>query len=422
MFSAVYSLFQKHQPISITGVFRHASLWVSCFMDDLVYINPKSELIKKSKEKPDIAIYCIHGTADHVAAFSLIANRLISDLPQQISTINLIAFNQRFQGKGIEDFAQQLRNKIIAQGHKKIILMGHSRGGLIASYYSENLAQLDNINVLSVITIGTPFSGSEYATAPLSWISSSIKQMQKNNIFLKELSQKIRVSKNKYYYFAAELDSLVSTNSACASENSDDLITLKRHGHLSIMSSWKLVTHIRKHINEVVTRVSENTIATQSNLADEEIIAQLIDDFVDFEKQIQESLINICNEIDTEVVKLQSRYHIKSPANKIQVLTQLKALFLAILNDTKIDDKYKAETIGDFINIFLEDLSICNGIKPMTTLSEPLNFNLGVFSSNKPQSQIFIESLIKKYKHTSLPKFAHDQSFSAENMNPPSLV
>ncbi len=66
--------------------------------------------------------------------------------------------------KGIEDYA---RDKISAEvkrikaitGSDRVILMGHSMGGMIAGYYAEHFAEADEVNIEHVISIATPWQG-----------------------------------------------------------------------------------------------------------------------------------------------------------------------------------------------------------------------------------------------------------------------
>ncbi len=66
--------------------------------------------------------------------------------------------------KGIEDYA---KDKISAEvkrikaitGSDRVILIGHSMGGMIAGYYDEHFAEADEVNIENVISIATPWQG-----------------------------------------------------------------------------------------------------------------------------------------------------------------------------------------------------------------------------------------------------------------------
>jgi len=257
---------EEKQPFVLGGALRHVSLWVTSSFHEIEYPNPNYQPASSEQDSVDdficvnnniskeneITIYCIHGTADRPAAFTLVAERLLNNLPDRINRIHLAAFEDRGRGLGIDDFAQQLAEKIKEKKDKNIILMGHSRGGLVASYFAEYLANEMDINVLGVVGICSPFGGSDKAIAPLTWVSKSVKQMQKGSEFLKELVDKIRESNFNYRYFAVKDDSLVDIDSCCIEEHRDALTVLDTaHWHLSALTSHQLIEYIQEYVADI---------------------------------------------------------------------------------------------------------------------------------------------------------------------------
>ncbi|HAT8180063.1 TPA: alpha/beta hydrolase [Legionella pneumophila] len=236
------------QPISTTGIFAHTYYWLASPSDDQTYRNPNYKT--EQKDNKGTAIYFIHGTADQPAAFKRVAERLIrAGLSDEICSLNLIAFDQRYQGKSIKFFAEQLKNKIKTNHHQRIILMAHSRGGLVASYFAEFLAKEASIEVPLIITVGTPFNGSYLAVKPLSWFSDSVREMEIDSEFLLQLKEKIvEHAISTYHFFIAKEDAIVPGESGYIKEYvdkyPDSLHILDRHGHLSIMSSHRLVSDV----------------------------------------------------------------------------------------------------------------------------------------------------------------------------------
>ncbi len=391
----MFGRFQKAQPVSITGALRHCWLWLTSSSGDVIYRNPNHKLPSSTENASDdsTAIYCIHGTADRVSAFTLIANRLVDDLPENISTINLVSFDNRAQGTGIEQFAHQLLEKIRAANHKKVILMGHSRGALVAAYLTEYLAKNADIQVEAVFAIGGPFAGSDLALPPLSWYSTSVKQMEKDSEFCKALVDKIKESDVPYFYYAAENDSLVPIDSAHIPEHKASLVILDRHGHLSIMSSHRLVKHIRSRLESILHPESSHNPETDPSSASESR-----------ERQSEHPIAAVCNEIAEQIRILGQSYHVWSPAAKIQVLKQLQARLEEMLDGTRGDYYPDAVSIGGFISAFMQDEKINNNIKPVDTLNEALNYPLSIFQGPYAGSRIFIEDLIRRYNEILLPE------------------
>ncbi|KTD14530.1 putative lipase [Legionella gratiana] len=250
MLKRAVSTAKAQQPIATTGMFAHTYYWLTSPSGDQTYPNPSYK--DDQAQNLGTAIYFIHGTADQLSAFQLVAERSIqAGLPNEISTLNLLSFDQRYQGKSIELFAEQLKAKIKANQHKRVILIAHSRGGLVASYFAEFLAKTAGIEVELVITIGTPFNGSYLAVKPLSWFSDSVREMEIDSPFLAQLKKKIMENPlSNYHFFIATEDAIVPGESGYIKEyvekHPNSLTILDRHGHLSVMSSHRLVEHIGK--------------------------------------------------------------------------------------------------------------------------------------------------------------------------------
>jgi pimeloyl-ACP methyl ester carboxylesterase len=237
----------KNPIVDITGFIAHIGTWITSSSSDMIYHNPKYKVAddKSMDQGQRIAIYCVHGTADRAGSFSQFAERLMTNLPPTISSIVLAAFDTGISSPSIEVFSQQLINKIKANKDTNVILMGHSRGGLIAAHCAEYFAKDAGVKVRAVIPICTPFGGSPLAIAPLTWMSASVGQMQKDSPFLKGLQDKIEKSSVTYLYYAAANDSLVALSDCYVKTQVNHLTVLDHHGHVSIMSSQRLVDHVR---------------------------------------------------------------------------------------------------------------------------------------------------------------------------------
>ncbi|MDI9819252.1 MULTISPECIES: alpha/beta hydrolase [unclassified Legionella] len=253
MFASFFKLVQENQPVATTGAIAHSYYWLTSGSEDTVYHNPDFKVPETADSafSQGIAIYCIHGTFDQSASFSRIAERLIAQgLPDFISSIHLVSFAGRYQGNGIDYFSRQLMEKIEKNGHQQVIFLGHSRGGLVASYAAEEYAGNRGINVHLVVNICSPFGGSYLAVKPLSWFSHSVLQMENNSEFLKTLNEKLAQTNRKYYFIAAKKDWIVRMIDAFSlgyvkKHPGSFLISEREHSHLSIMSSHWLVGLIR---------------------------------------------------------------------------------------------------------------------------------------------------------------------------------
>ena len=344
--------FKDIQPL--TGAIRHCGIWLTGTNEDIVYHNPSY----KPSDAVESVIYCVPGTADGNTAFCFLTENIFDLLPNTISSIHLLAFSNRYHGLGIDDFANELKEKAKANKHTNIILMGHSRGGLVCAYFREYLAALSGIKVNKVFAIGSPFYGSDLALPPLSWFSSSVNQMQTGSEFLKPLRKLMKLNPNVYHFFAAEKDSIVSLNSAYVHKLSHALTVLDKHGHLSIMSSKRLADSILKTLWDIMPELSQNTA---------------------------------CAEIEEYLNKFQHKGHLSDANYKVAILQRLTTFLMSVENYPLLQDK----SIGTLINAFLNKKQ-SNGQKLYDTLNEALNFP---FSFGDTDTFNFVSVLVIKYKN-----------------------
>lgn len=287
-FEQIFKKIQQIQPVSTTGALAHTYYWLTSFgSGDLVYHNPNFKVPEDADPglSKGVAIYCTHGTADQAGAFDRIAQRLIAaGLPDLVSSIHLVSFDSRYQGKGITYFSSQLVEKIKKNGHQHVILIGHSRGCLVNTYAAERYLAKEGINVERVINLCGPFGGSDLAIDPITRVSTSVEQMQVNCGFLKKLGTKVMQSRAIYNFFAAAEDWIVRPALSYVAEyvqkNPQSLVELDRHGHLSIMSSHRLVGFIRNYIIESCTALL-SPIKQVDKKADKETVAVVEDELDD---------------------------------------------------------------------------------------------------------------------------------------------
>lgn len=251
---------------SSVGIMQHASLWLTFQFSDQD-IRLKDHVIEK---EPGVGVYFIHGTGDQACSFQTIALRLKSwGLKEQVSSLHLVSFEGRYLGNGIDYFSQQLLQKIQKNNHNRVILCGHSRGAIIAAWFTQYIAKSADINVLHCICVSGPFRGSYLAKPPLSLFSNSVAQMAKGSLFLQSLREKINEEPNsKYTFCIAGQDNIVPNRSGYVLEYvdtyPDSLYKLDDHGHVSIMTSTRLSQFIKQLINKAVDQIHEKYSVTPS--------------------------------------------------------------------------------------------------------------------------------------------------------------
>ncbi len=150
----------------------------------------------------------------------------------------------------IQDYAQQIRAKAEEiereTGNSKLVLVGHSMGGLACGYYAASVAPPEK--ELSLISLGSPWDGTflaQFAPGP------NAKEMRRHSPFLKHLQQQLSHKQLPHYHIAATTDQIVLPwrSSLKGSEPHKSLI-LDGVGHLSILYSRKAADQVCKWIKE----------------------------------------------------------------------------------------------------------------------------------------------------------------------------
>ncbi len=148
-------------------------------------------------------------------------------------------------GRSIVTYAEQVQEKVaeIQQetGRKDLILIGHSKGGLVSSYYATHLATPET-TISDVITIGSPLAGT-----PLACIGPGYdaQEMRSDSEFHRELRNKIEdFPLIRFSHIASESDEVVPLSSALLGEDSSRQFVLKDMGHLGLVFSSRVADRI----------------------------------------------------------------------------------------------------------------------------------------------------------------------------------
>lgn len=149
-------------------------------------------------------------------------------------------------GRSIKTYAEQIQKKVDQiqkeTGRKDITLIGHSKGGLVSSYYATHLADKEKVEVADVITIGSPLAGT-----PLAYFGpgQDAYEMRSGSEFHQNLRNKIQEHPQiRFSHIASEVDEVVPLSSALLGEDRSRQFVLKDMGHLSLVFSSRVADQI----------------------------------------------------------------------------------------------------------------------------------------------------------------------------------
>jgi triacylglycerol lipase len=150
---------------------------------------PNSAKLKNTKN-PILVIYGFGATRRTM----LILERRLQQEGYVTFSLNLGGFIGTFNTVSIEESAKYIDKKVEQLYKKnkikgKMYIVGHSKGGLIGSYYIKFLNGARRVKTF--ITMGTPYNGSlwSYLTfiPPVSAVCKSLKQLKPDSAFIKKL-------------------------------------------------------------------------------------------------------------------------------------------------------------------------------------------------------------------------------------------
>ncbi len=204
-------------------------------------------LTVNAKKKSNTAILLIHGYYRHQADWYWFRKQLAKH-NHPIFMVNLSPALG-----SIEDITKQSLPDKIAQikqetGCDRIILIGHSMGGLVASYYATHLDQAGLIS--TIITIGSPFYGTKIS---IMGAGENAKQMCPGSVFLVNLRERVKQNSHKIFQVLTRFDNIVFP---WRSASLDDIpenqqLILPTAGHLAMLHSEEVVSHI----NNIIARL-----------------------------------------------------------------------------------------------------------------------------------------------------------------------
>ncbi len=149
-------------------------------------------------------------------------------------------------GKSIKTYAHYVQEKIKEiqeeTGRRDIVLIGHSKGGLVSSYFSNYLAEETESEVTDIVTIGSPLAGTHAANFG---VGQDAGEMRSDSIFHKELRERMDSNlSTRYFHVGSETDEVVPQSSALIGNDPARQLSLKDTGHLGLLFSSRVADQI----------------------------------------------------------------------------------------------------------------------------------------------------------------------------------
>jgi triacylglycerol lipase len=216
---------------------------------------------------PELAatpVLLVHGYAHNRSGFLSMSRQL-----KRAGFRYVDGFNYNALTDGIPEAAARLSAEVervlAATGASRVMLVGHSMGGMVARYYVQRLGGEDTVD--TVVTMGSPHRGT-YASYV--GVGRAAAQLRPNSALLRELDDSARPGPVRWIAYWSDLDAFVApvTNAqldhpALAAHN----VRVRDTGHLSLLASGAVLRDIVAHLTDPwLHRRSEAPVAALATM------------------------------------------------------------------------------------------------------------------------------------------------------------
>jgi len=150
-----------------------------------------------------------------------------------------------YNSKEIPHSAKLVQEFIDAKNLKGVVLITHSKGGLIGKYLVTFYDK--NERVKKLITVATPFNGSAITKF---FRQKAIKELSPDSDIIKEL-HKEKEPNRKVTSIYGVFDNHIWPESSCHLEGAEN-IQVEAHGHHKILNNGRVIDIVMRRVEEIV--------------------------------------------------------------------------------------------------------------------------------------------------------------------------
>jgi len=201
------------------------------------------ELGRRKIDNSQIPTLLVHGYFHNRGVFIPLRIRFWKDKISNVFTLNM-----RPAFASIEDYANQVEekvNKIISLTNcKKVNLLTHSMGGLVARYYIQELGGSSNVNLC--ITLACPHNGTKFAILAK---GKNGREMRPGSRFLLKLHNGKKDFTKKIISIWSDFDNMIIPHENAILDGAKN-IKLEYLGHVAFLLSPRVYKIIKRELDK----------------------------------------------------------------------------------------------------------------------------------------------------------------------------
>ncbi|MFI6699476.1 esterase/lipase family protein [Streptomyces sp. NPDC050509] len=207
-----------------------------------------SPLPTEGRSHPPVVL--LHGFVDNRSVFVLLRRSLARHGWQHLVSLNYSPLTCDIR-TAAELLDRHIEEICARTGHRRVDVVGHSLGGLIARYYVQRMG--GDSRVRTLITLGTPHEGT--TAVPLADAHPVVRQMRPGSPVIEELRQPAPGCRTRFVSFWSDADPLMAPVATARIEHPDLLVEnvlVSGVGHLALPIHPGVAAGIRHALEEAV--------------------------------------------------------------------------------------------------------------------------------------------------------------------------
>jgi pimeloyl-ACP methyl ester carboxylesterase len=198
-------------------------------------------LVVGDVEAAGTPILLLHGMVDNSSVFTVLRRGLTRRGFGQVLTVNYspLTMDVRVAARRLAETVEDL---VATTGYRRVHVVGHSLGGLVARYYVQRLG--GDARVHTLVTLGTPHGG----TVPAYLLPLRLgRQLRPGSDLMAELASPAPGCRTRFLSYWSDLDQMIIPKSAAQLHHPDLVarnVLVSGVGHLSFAIDRRVVREI----------------------------------------------------------------------------------------------------------------------------------------------------------------------------------